>query len=191
MDRLINKRNINKFYSTLFCSFKVLSINNTTRSRSSSSSSIIHQDDISFSSNNNNNNNNNSNKMAAFTFPVASPNPIPKSDGRVKRPREFTCFSYDRNRELRLDDSGLKWYYPPSQGELDDGRGGMDLSRGFERFDKHDEEAAGDEHLVGLLRALMDWEERNGKSVDAKVVTWRGMMTKIMAVGGGNGDDDG
>ncbi|KAK4457849.1 protein rai1 [Cladorrhinum samala] len=131
-----------------------------------------------------------------FTFPVSSPSQVPpKSDGRVKRPREFTCFSYDGDRRLRLDDSGLKWYYPPSQSELENsgGSGGIDLSKGFERFDKHDEDAAGDEHLVGLLKALMDWEEKEGKkAVEAGgVVTWRGMMTKIMAVGGGNGDEDG
>ncbi|XXH00320.1 hypothetical protein Hte_006663 [Hypoxylon texense] len=64
-----------------------------------------------------------------------------------------------------------KWYYPA---EL-----GADLSKGFEQFDKHDDSK--DEHIDSLLKAIMAHEEEEGKKIDANVVTWRGMMTKIMS----------
>lgn len=35
-----------------------------------------------------------------------------------------------------------------------------------------------DEHLDGLLEALVEAEKREGKKIEADVVTWRGMMTK-------------
>lgn len=53
----------------------------------------------------------------------------------------------------------------------------MNLSDGFEKFRKLQET---DEHLDGLLRTLVDLEKRQGKLQRADVVTWRGMMTKIM-----------
>ncbi|KAH8200894.1 hypothetical protein TruAng_004980 [Truncatella angustata] len=89
----------------------------------------------------------------------------------VKRPKEIACFSYDDNHEFHLGDSSLRWYYPP---EL-----GTDLSGGFESFDKHDDSA--DEHLDSLLRTIIAHEQKDGKKIDAQVVTWRGMMTKIMS----------
>ncbi|KAI0005170.1 RAI1-domain-containing protein [Xylariaceae sp. FL0662B] len=89
----------------------------------------------------------------------------------VKRPKEIACFSYDDKHEFHLDDSSLQWYYPP---EL-----GADLSKGFEKFDKHDDSQ--DEHLDSLLRTIMSHEQEEGKKIDAQIVTWRGMMTKIMS----------
>jgi hypothetical protein len=50
---------------------------------------------------------------------------------------------------------------------------------GFETFDKHDDSV--DEHLDGLLKAIMALEEEEGKKIDAQVVTWRGMITKVSA----------
>ncbi|KAK4167980.1 RAI1 like PD-XK nuclease-domain-containing protein [Cladorrhinum sp. PSN259] len=114
-------------------------------------------------------------KMAA-TFPVAIDPSMPSSNGRVKRPREFTCFSYDKDHKFRLDDSSLKWYYPPQGPFLD---AGMDLSRGFETFDKHDDSV--DEHLDSLLKTIAHFEQQTQEPIDANIVTWRGMMTKIMA----------
>ena len=54
---------------------------------------------------------------------------------------------------------------------------GADLSAGFERFDKHDDSEA--DHLTSLLKTIIDWEKREGKRLDAHLVTWRGMMTKV------------
>ncbi|KAB5550957.1 dhp1-interacting protein [Coniochaeta sp. 2T2.1] len=90
----------------------------------------------------------------------------------IKRPKEFTCFSYDDQHRLHLDDRSLKWYYPPLVL-------GTDLSNGFENFEKHDDSQ--DEHLDSLLEAIMKHEREMGKQIDAHVVTWRGMMTKFMA----------
>ncbi|KAB5575971.1 dhp1-interacting protein [Coniochaeta sp. 2T2.1] len=90
----------------------------------------------------------------------------------IKRPKEFTCFSYDDQHKLHLDDRSLKWYYPPLVL-------GTDLSNGFEKFEKHDDSQ--DEHLDSLLEAIMKHESITGKQIDAHVVTWRGMMTKLMA----------
>lgn len=89
----------------------------------------------------------------------------------VKRPKEIACFSYDEKHEFHLGDSSLKYYYPAEVG--------ADLSAGFETFDKHDD--SGDEHLDSLLRTIAAHEQQEGKKIDAQVVTWRGMMTKIMS----------
>ncbi|KAK0739844.1 RAI1 like PD-XK nuclease-domain-containing protein [Apiosordaria backusii] len=99
----------------------------------------------------------------------------------VKRPREFACFSYDKNHNLRLDDSSLKWYYPPQAHELP-----ANLSTGFDKFDKHDNSQ--DEHLDSLLTTIAHHEQQTGEAIDAKFVTWRGMMTKLM---GAPYDEDG
>ncbi|KAI8630152.1 RAI1-domain-containing protein [Xylariaceae sp. FL1651] len=89
----------------------------------------------------------------------------------VKRPKEIACFSYDHKHEFRLDDSSLQWYYPPTLG--------ADLSKGFDKFDGHDDSA--DEHLDSLLKTIAAHEQEEGKRIDAHIVTWRGMMTKIMS----------
>ncbi|TPX17646.1 uncharacterized protein E0L32_012057 [Thyridium curvatum] len=105
------------------------------------------------------------------SFPVHPVNRFAGQSEPVKRPKEFACFSYDDNHEFHLGDSSLKWYYPPLLG--------ANLSRGYEDFVKHDD--SGDEHLVSLLKTIAAHEEETQKKIDAQVVTWRGMMTKIMA----------
>lgn len=91
------------------------------------------------------------------------------SDLTLYLEQEIACFSYDENHEFRPDASSMKYYYPP---EL-----GVDLSRGFNTFIKHDDSQ--DEHLDSLLKAIMLHEQETGTRIDAKVVTWRGMMTKV------------
>lgn len=90
----------------------------------------------------------------------------------VRRPKEFACFSYDDNHKFHLGDSSLKWYYPPQVF-------GADLSKGFETFDKHDDSV--DEHIESLLKTIISHEQETGKKIDAHVVTWRGILTKIMS----------
>ncbi|KAK3906411.1 RAI1 like PD-XK nuclease-domain-containing protein [Staphylotrichum tortipilum] len=107
----------------------------------------------------------------ALRFPIGAAftgreNPVP-----VKRPKEFACFSYDANHEYHLGDSSLKWYYPPDLG--------TSLSKGLDSFVKHDDTV--DEHLDTLLRTIMSHEQATGEPIDAHIVTWRGMLTKIMA----------
>lgn len=83
--------------------------------------------------------------------------------------QEIACFSYDENHEFRLDDSSIKWYYPPTLG--------ADLSRGFDTFQKLDDTA--DDHLDSLLKTIIAHEQKEGKRVEANIITWRGMMTKV------------
>ncbi|KAK6584385.1 hypothetical protein PZA11_002609 [Diplocarpon coronariae] len=86
----------------------------------------------------------------------------------IKRPKEIACFSYDDKHQFRLDDSSIRYYYPPVIG--------ADLSRGYDTFEKLDD--AADEHLDALLKTLISLEQKTGKRVEADIITWRGMMTK-------------
>ncbi|KAI9686317.1 MAG: decapping endonuclease targeting mRNA [Bogoriella megaspora] len=102
-------------------------------------------------------------------------NPLERFSGgsaAIKRPSEITCFSFDDNHEYRADDSSLKWYYTPKIG--------TDLKVGFEQFRNLDDTQ--DEHLDALLRAVMELEQKNQEECEAVIVTWRGMMTKLMTV---------
>ena len=89
----------------------------------------------------------------------------------MKRPKEIACFSYNAAHEYRPDASGLRYYYPP--------RLGADLCKGFESFEKLDDTP--DDHLDSLLKTIMEVEREKGEKVDVDVVTWRGMMTKLLA----------
>ncbi|KAI9832083.1 MAG: decapping endonuclease targeting mRNA [Phylliscum demangeonii] len=104
------------------------------------------------------------------SFPIS---PIDRFAGQaatIKRPQEIACFSYDDQHVYHSDDSSLRYYYPP--------RVGADLSRGFDRFQKLDDTA--DEHLDSLLDTLMHLEKKTTTATEVDVVTWRGMMTKIL-----------
>jgi len=83
--------------------------------------------------------------------------------------QEIACFSYDDKHTFRLDDSSIRYYWPPFLG--------ADLSRGFDTFEKLDDTA--DDHLDSLLKTIIDHEQKLGKPVEADVITWRGMMTKV------------
>jgi RAT1-interacting protein len=87
----------------------------------------------------------------------------------IALPQEFACFSYDENHDFHLDASSMKYYYTPQLG--------ADLSKGFNTFQKLDD--SGDEHLDSLLRTIMAHEKKTGDKIDACIVTWRGMMTKV------------
>jgi RAT1-interacting protein len=62
----------------------------------------------------------------------------------------------------------VRYYYPPTLG--------ADLSKGFDTFEKLDDTR--DDHLDSLLKTLIDYEQKQGKRVEADFITWRGMMTK-------------
>lgn len=93
------------------------------------------------------------------------------SSGVIRRPKEIACFSYDDDHVFHLDQRALRYYYPP--------RLGADLSRGYDTFQQLDDKA--DDHLDSLLSTIMDLEKRTATKSTADFVTWRGMMTKIMA----------
>jgi RAT1-interacting protein len=52
------------------------------------------------------------------------------------------------------------------------------LSEGFNTFRQLDDSK--DDHLDSLLATIMDLEQRTGERCPTDLVTWRGMMTKIM-----------
>jgi RAT1-interacting protein len=83
--------------------------------------------------------------------------------------QEIACFSYDDKHQFRLDDSSIKYYWPPTLG--------ADLSRGFDTFEKLDDTA--DDHLDSLLKTIIAHEQALGQPVEADLITWRGMMTKV------------
>ena len=69
-----------------------------------------------------------------------------------------------------LDDSSIRFYYPPNLG--------ADLSKGFDTFEKMDDTA--DDHLDSLLKTIIAHEQKTGSRVEAGIITWRGMMTKVI-----------
>jgi RAT1-interacting protein len=83
--------------------------------------------------------------------------------------QEIACFSYDEKHQFRLDDSSIRYYWPPTLG--------ADLSRGFDTFEKLDDTA--DDHLDSLLKTIIAHEQELEKPVEADLITWRGMMTKV------------
>lgn len=83
--------------------------------------------------------------------------------------QEIACFSYDDKHQFRLDDSSIRYYWPPTLG--------ADLARGFDTFEKLDDKA--DDHLDSLLKTIIAHEQELGKAVEADLITWRGMMTKV------------
>lgn len=104
--------------------------------------------------------------------------------------QETCCFSYDAEHKFQIGAASLRWYLwvvlsfpceclrdltnmPSTSPPLL----GVDLSEGFDSFVKRDDSP--DEHLDGLLRAIGDHEAETQKQIDAHVVTWRGMMTKV------------
>ncbi|GCB28027.1 decapping nuclease rai1 [Aspergillus awamori] len=89
----------------------------------------------------------------------------------IRRPKEIACFSYDDEHKFHLGDSSMKYYYPPCLP--------ADLNHGFESFQKLDDSA--DEHLDALLETVIALEQETQKKCEADIITWRGMMTKILA----------
>jgi RAT1-interacting protein len=83
--------------------------------------------------------------------------------------KEIAYFSYDNQHQFHLDESSLRYYYPP--------RLPADLNRGFDTFEQLDD--TGDEHLDSLLETIIELERKTGLRCQADIFTWRGMMTKV------------
>ncbi|KAK2734026.1 decapping endonuclease targeting mRNA [Myotisia sp. PD_48] len=107
--------------------------------------------------------------MTSYTFEIE---PVQRFSGPcepLRRPREVASFSYDEWHRFRLDDSSLRYYYPPSLP--------ADLNAGFDTFVQRDETE--DKHLNALLDTMIATEKEKNRKYDVDIVTWRGMMTKI------------
>ncbi|KAJ2345570.1 decapping endonuclease targeting mRNA [Coemansia erecta] len=96
-----------------------------------------------------------------------------------KEPREILSFSYDEQRQMRMDNHQLKYFYPP---RVDDA---PSLFDGFEQQICRD--STKNEHIDGLLNALAferqraraALDEKKKKNMDADFVMYRGMLTRI------------
>ena len=87
-----------------------------------------------------------------------------------QQPTPLTTFSYDSKRELRFDDSSVRYYVDPPRG--------ADLRYGYERWVKRPEEKG---RLDGLLKAWL--RVRNGFPdgfLNGGVIAWRGVMTRYV-----------
>ncbi|SMR59565.1 unnamed protein product [Zymoseptoria tritici ST99CH_3D1] len=115
-------------------------------------------------------------------FPFPSPSSSTTQKTTIKRPQELAFFSFDDTHKCHpLSSESLRYYYPAMfDAPWAPHDRGPDLSQGFEHFEKYDE-GKEDSHLDALLETLRCKEEREGERVEVDVVTWRGMMTKILA----------
>ncbi|KAI1916544.1 decapping endonuclease targeting mRNA [Ophidiomyces ophidiicola] len=110
--------------------------------------------------------------MNSHIFEIQPSHRFAGSNAAVRRPKEIAYFSYDDEHNFRLDESSLRYYYPP--------RLPTDLNGGFESFEKLDDSQ--DEHLDALLDTIIDLEQRTNAKCEGDVITWRGMMTKSLEV---------
>lgn len=94
----------------------------------------------------------------------------------VKRPKEIGSFSRDIENRIHIDDSQLSYYYLPD-GDLD-GNPRINLGAGLASFRKNPKVDYGD--FAGLLGSIMKYEQEHGKKVNAKIISWRGLMKKLM-----------
>ncbi|KAK3716881.1 decapping endonuclease targeting mRNA [Vermiconidia calcicola] len=105
----------------------------------------------------------------------------------IRRPKHFLQFSFDEQHAIQFSDQSLRYYYPPFITAPGASTPSIDLSNGFKDWIKQDESI--DSHLDGLLDTIQRHEEallKDGASpqdarTQADIITWRGMMTKIMA----------
>ncbi|KAJ5204033.1 uncharacterized protein N7498_004912 [Penicillium cinerascens] len=108
--------------------------------------------------------------MSRARFDIQPVDRFGGSGTTIRRPREIACFSYDQNRQFSLGDSSISYYYPPDLP--------ADLNIGFNTFQKLNDSA--DEHLDALLDTITALEKETEKKCEADIITWRGMMTKIL-----------
>lgn len=92
--------------------------------------------------------------------------------------KEIAEFSYDEDRNIHLDARSLAYYYPPPDDP--DGPPFLYLDRGLESFRRTDDSV--DEHLVGLLAAIMEMEKKQNAKIDTHFISYRGMMTNVSAI---------
>lgn len=105
--------------------------------------------------------------------------PFQAKSAAIKRPREITEFSFDDKHVcFPLDDRSLRYYYPPFfhlPGDRSQNR--IDLSKGYESFEKYNDQP--NLHLNPLLDTIRHHEQKTDTRLDADIITWRGMMTKV------------
>ncbi|KPI42515.1 Decapping nuclease rai1 [Cyphellophora attinorum] len=113
------------------------------------------------------------------TFSILPSHHAGVGNAAIRRPREITYFSFDDDHRFRLDASSLRYFYRPTLP--------ADLNQGFETFRQLDDSK--DDHLDGLVDAVAAHEANKGLKLDVDILTWRGMMTKIMTAPYANFDE--
>ncbi|KAG5366040.1 Decapping nuclease RAI1 [Yarrowia sp. B02] len=92
---------------------------------------------------------------------------------KLKKPKEIYNYSITDGK-VSMDQSQLKYYYLPEETIL---KAPIDLTKGIENWTQPNEH---DTHLDTLLESLSQHERETGAKVDAEIITWRGILTKIM-----------
>ncbi|OQE07030.1 hypothetical protein PENVUL_c015G06718 [Penicillium vulpinum] len=108
--------------------------------------------------------------MNRSTFDIQPLHRFGGANTSIRRPREVACFSYDDQRRFSLGDSSMAYYYTPALP--------ADLNKGYETFQKLND--VPDEHLNALLDTIVAYEQEREKKCEVDIITWRGMMTKIL-----------
>ncbi|KAI0067328.1 RAI1-domain-containing protein [Artomyces pyxidatus] len=86
-----------------------------------------------------------------------------------QQPSSLLTFSYTDSRELQFNDSAMRYYVePPPRAEL---------GYGYDRWVRRPD-AKG--RLDGLLEAFSKIRSKDGNSQEVGVLSWRGVMTKIL-----------
>lgn len=109
--------------------------------------------------------------MDIHRFPLSS-----RKKAALKQPKEITSFSIDINNHVHFDLRSLNYYYLP-ESALDKQ---IDLSSGFKDFIQKDESKP--QHLNELLQSIKHGEQLRGEKINADIVTWRGIMTKLLCL---------
>ncbi|KAF5359530.1 hypothetical protein D9756_003498 [Leucocoprinus leucothites] len=116
-------------------------------------------------------------RVLSYSLPSSSSSPSPskRRPTPFQQPTQLTTFSYTPTRDLVFDNSALKYYVEPPRGAK--------LDYGYERWVRRGlEEEKG--RLDSLLRALEKVREGEGEGKERVrglgVVSWRGVLTKIL-----------
>ncbi|KAH9995835.1 RAI1 like PD-XK nuclease-domain-containing protein, partial [Russula vinacea] len=86
-----------------------------------------------------------------------------------QRPLPLISFSYTNDRKLEFSDAAMRYYVRPPPD--------ADLGHGYERWIRRPEERG---RLDGLLRAISEIRRRGTGDPVINIVSWRGVMTKIL-----------
>ncbi|KAF9446833.1 RAI1-domain-containing protein [Macrolepiota fuliginosa MF-IS2] len=100
--------------------------------------------------------------------------PLPRSvvPPPFQQPTQLMTFSYSEERELVFDDSALRYYVEPPRGAK--------LDYGYGQWVKQVEERGRIDSLLRALSRVRGDPTRQGAVKELGVVSWRGVMTKIL-----------
>lgn len=107
----------------------------------------------------------------------------------LRQPKEIAVYSTNIDGVQTLGSrASMRYFYFPTT-DVSSGAAAGDLNQGFSTFVQRDESVP--KHLDELLKAVM-WYEQNqnkGKRVKADIVTYRGVMTKLLTMPYARGED--